>query len=1228
MANSPNAIAGTYLVGAPGVGVRSTAATFVGSYSQPPTANSLLVAVLMGGGTTGTATNFSQFTGTTGWTQVLTKGNYTNTTCHSRVEVWTKTAAGNDAAPTFSNPFTGTIAAQCVIYELSNPNATPVDVSNTYGSGTASGSITSASLSLATSGNVAGTGEFAISAYATEIPGGAATNTWAKGSAFSNNGYNDASTSSFVHTATDWKAGPASGSTLTDAPTITTFTGYAAGLIVVFKQATGRYYPYGSISAVGMLASGNSSGATTLAVSPQFVGDALVFVSKVSSGTLTVSSIAGSGTTGWTKVAGTFVDTESGNVRSHEIWLGKVTAAGATTLTVTWSSSNSGLATDYDCMEFTNGYGSTAASTSSWARDGTQQANQNNVSGTTINWANITATAAGELWVGMNREVGGTYYWAADNYSVSCLDSNSNVYMYNTNTGSGSITVYATQPVATTSHTLDVLITSSYGVIVTTTALNGSVSFPAPQMNISQGIITTVLNGSVSFPALAVNVGQVITTTVLNGTVSFPAITPHMGSGITTTVLSGSVSFPTTTMNTSSIITSAVLNSSAVFPTVAMHTSTNLTSTVLATSATFPAPTPNAGSGITTSVLNGTVSFPAPTPHAGSVITTSVLNGTVSFPSPVTNAGSVITTSVLAVSATFPAPTPNAGSGITTVVLAALATFPAPTVSTTGGTTNITTTVLLGSVSFPSPTLNTDTNLISAVLSGSVSFPSPTMRTDSNLTSTVLAVSATFPLPTPHTGSVITTTALATSATFPIPVTNTGSVITTSVLNGTVSFPAPTPNAGSVITTSVLNGTVSFPSPSLSAGSVITTTVLNTSATFPAPTVTAGGNATITTIVLGCSVAFPSPVVNAGSVITTSVLATSATFTAPTVNAGSGITTTVLNGSAVFPASTVNAGVGITPTVLSVLTTFPGVTVNAGSGITTTVLATAAIFPLPTVNAGVGIIPPTLIVGATFPAPSVQSGTGVLDANITTTVLSCSVVFPALYHVGAVMVPIPDSGIGGTAIGKPISGVVGTPNISGTVSTQIIGGTAIAAKSPITGTASGTFVEGIANIANLPVGGTAVTKTATSIGTAGIGNDAFTGTAIPKINAQGVATYASYGGSENSRTMAIMINLSGYENNDSTFYLQALNNGYPLPLTGYTNQLVVKPSPSVADNTGTTYTVGSGLTVTNSSQGMVTFVLPHTAATTAGTSWWRWDITDGGGNVTTVMFGNLYILPV
>lgn len=111
--------------------------------------------------------------------------------------------------------------------------------------------------------------------------------------------------------------------------------------------------------------------------------------------------------------------------------------------------------------------------------------------------------------------------------------------------------------------------------------------------------------------------------------------------------------------------------------------------------------------------------------------------------------------------------------------------------------------------------------------------------------------------------------------------------------------------------------------------------------------------------------------------------------------------------------------------------------------------------------------------------------------------------------------------------------------------------------------------------------------------------------------------------------MALMQNLVALQGNDMTYPLPPLTqNGQPVNLTGTTVRLYVKATEATPDSAATVYTVGSGLTILEPLAGQISWVLPHTATTTAGASWWRVDVTSGTGSVGTCIYGNLYIVAV
>src|SRR5579863_5745782 len=106
-----------------------------------------------------------------------------------------------------------------------------------------------------------------------------------------------------------------------------------------------------TISTVGSLAQTSGSGKSTLSITPQHVGDALVLAIGVFSSSPTVSSVSGGGST-WTRISST---TSSGDI---EEWLGNITATGASTITVAFSGSISGIQDELLAQEFSSSAGS------------------------------------------------------------------------------------------------------------------------------------------------------------------------------------------------------------------------------------------------------------------------------------------------------------------------------------------------------------------------------------------------------------------------------------------------------------------------------------------------------------------------------------------------------------------------------------------------------------------------------------------------------------------------------------------------------------------------------------------------------------------------------------------------------------------------------------------------------------------------------------------------------
>ena len=579
-------------------------------------------------------------------------------------------------------------------------------------------------------------------------------------------------------------------------------TGTYDWCIVNIKQANQVSSTAFSWAAVGSLFSQNlTTSQGSFNITPVNVGDLLVVFTKVGIGTNYVTGVSSAGTTGWTQILANWTDT-NGTPHTQNAWMGKVTAAGATTLTLTFNSSIGSTAVELLCQEFSYGVGSGAVFTA----DVTSHAN--NGAANYHTWPTLTPTYSnGELFVGYARVVAGGTMRTPSAPSVVQFDSNSNPFLYALNI----VSAFGPQVWDTTavvSYPSDILIYATVAQSVTTTVLAGTASFPAPTVD---SVKPAVLAATVSFPAPAVDSVQ---PAVLAATVAFPARTVNAGSGKTTTVLSGTVSFPAAaiTAQSNATVTPAALAPAATFGPFTVNAGSGLTTTVLAATASFTAPaiTATSNATVTPAVLAASVSFAA-TPNAGSGVTPAVLAGSVSFAVPAID---IITPAALAASASFPAP---AVDPVQPAVLAATTGFSAPTVNAGSGTTPA---VLAATVSFPAVTVNAGSGVTPAVLSGSVSFPAATVNAGSGLTATVLAASVSFPAATVSTSTSVN--------------------VTPGVLAGSVSFPAATPNAGSGVTPPVLAATASFAAPAFRTDEALTTAALAGSVSFSAVTVNAG----------------------------------------------------------------------------------------------------------------------------------------------------------------------------------------------------------------------------------------------------------------------------------------------------------------------------------------------------------------------------------------------------
>jgi hypothetical protein len=217
--------------------------------------------------------------------------------------------------------------------------------------------------------------------------------------------------------------------------------------------STADHYSYATasaaISAVGSMAYSSAAGVTTLSVSPQHVGDLLALALKVSSTTVTASSVSGGGAGTWTRAFGPYSGF-SGN--DLEMWTGIVSTTGPATITVAFSSSVSAIYTGLAAQEF-------AASGSSpvWGID--TGAGISNTSSTTVTFPKLTPKGSNEVYFAFDT-VANTGSAGTTSGVTYTTTSDGDLAAYDTGV-SGAVQPTGTQSPAGVSGGVAVLITAS-----------------------------------------------------------------------------------------------------------------------------------------------------------------------------------------------------------------------------------------------------------------------------------------------------------------------------------------------------------------------------------------------------------------------------------------------------------------------------------------------------------------------------------------------------------------------------------------------------------------------------------------------------------------------------------------------------------------------------------------------------------------------------------------------
>ena len=163
----------------------------------------------------------------------------------------------------------------------------------------------------------------------------------------------------------------------------------------------------------------------------------------------TVTSVSGGGVTTWTRA----VQFDGSVGGDEELWYGKVTTVGASTVTFTWSSSVSGDANEYGAQEFSAGLGASTV----WATDKTGTGN--GASSTSVPYPTLTPSAAGELYFGYSLVANTAAAGTASGFTY-VVTAEANSVAYDTDV-TGAVSPVATQSPAGTSSAVGMLLSAS-----------------------------------------------------------------------------------------------------------------------------------------------------------------------------------------------------------------------------------------------------------------------------------------------------------------------------------------------------------------------------------------------------------------------------------------------------------------------------------------------------------------------------------------------------------------------------------------------------------------------------------------------------------------------------------------------------------------------------------------------------------------------------------------------
>jgi len=187
-----------------------------------------------------------------------------------------------------------------------------------------------------------------------------------------------------------------------------------------------------TISLSGSLSDGNNMGVTSLSVASPVVGNMRILISGLNA-TTTISSVSGGGVGTWNfkQASG------ATNGTRIELWWGQITSTGSSTISVTYSSSISGV-----FNELISQMVSTTTSSPTWICDKSNTTTSSNSS--TIAYPTLAPTSGTELYWGYAYVSGTGSNGSTSGFTYGTTSFFSSPYCYNTSV-TGSVSPTASQ---------------------------------------------------------------------------------------------------------------------------------------------------------------------------------------------------------------------------------------------------------------------------------------------------------------------------------------------------------------------------------------------------------------------------------------------------------------------------------------------------------------------------------------------------------------------------------------------------------------------------------------------------------------------------------------------------------------------------------------------------------------------------------------------------------------